>query len=29
MRIRYTDAVDIRVEYPHDLPPRFPSRRCC
>ena len=22
MRIRYTDAVDIRVEYPHDLPPQ-------
>lgn len=23
MRIRYTDAVDIRVEYPHDLPPQI------
>lgn len=22
MRIRYTDAVDIRVEYPHDLSPQ-------
>ena len=29
MRIRYTDDVDIRVEYPRDLPEQVQIRRCC
>ena len=29
MRIRYTDAVDIRVEYPPTCPSRCRSPRCC